>query len=147
MLPPGRARRSTKPVRDGIHGEHHDNRDGAGRVLRCRDRRVIGRHDDVDLEAHQLGGEVREPFGLPTRQAPFEGDVLPFHIPERAQSLAEGRPLRRRRRPHGLSPRQHPYPQTLLTGCAVVASGTVSRARTTTVTAYSVPFIVTSIVA
>ena len=79
-----------EPRTDGIHGEHHDNRDGAGRVLRCRDRGVIARHDDVDLEAHQLGGEVGEPFGAPARQAPLDGDILALHIPELAQPLVKG---------------------------------------------------------
>ena len=96
-----------EPSADGIHSQHHDNRDGAGCLLGCRDRGVIARHNNVDREAPQLGGEAREPFSLPTRQAPLEGDVLPLYIAKVAQPLAEGHP-HRRLGPH--TAEEHAYP-------------------------------------
>ena len=80
MLPPGWRGWPRTPC-GRIHGEHHDNRDGAGRVLRCRDRRVIFRHDDVDLEAHQLGGEVGEPFGAPAHNRHSKAMLCPSTYP------------------------------------------------------------------
>jgi hypothetical protein len=73
------------------------------------------RDDDVDLQPHQLGGELTEAFGSPTGPSPFDRNALSLHVAELTQSVLEGiagqrsvgvehtdpRNLRKRQRPGG----------------------------------------------
>ena len=42
--------------------------------------------DDINLETHQLGRELREPIELPLRISVLDGDVLSFYVATLAQS-------------------------------------------------------------
>src|SRR5262249_9795784 len=44
---------------------------------------------DVNFESHQFGGEFWEPFWFPVGVAHLNGDVLPFHVTQFAESLTE----------------------------------------------------------
>src|SRR5215475_5064882 len=49
------------------------------------------RHDDVDLETDQFGGEGGQFLELALGESGLDGDVLPFDVPVVAQPLPEGR--------------------------------------------------------
>jgi hypothetical protein len=66
---------------DGVADPRHDDRDGLGRLLDEPDRRRARRHDDVDLQAHQLVGQRRQPI-----YAPVGGSVLKGNLPALAQA-------------------------------------------------------------
>ena len=42
-------------------------------------------HDDIKLEAHQLGSKLRGPIELPLRISVLDGDVLSFYVATLAQ--------------------------------------------------------------
>ena len=44
------------------------------------------RHEDMDLETHQLGRKLGEPIELPLRIPVLDGDVLSFYVAKLAQS-------------------------------------------------------------
>jgi hypothetical protein len=107
-----------------IADAHHHDRDGLRGLPRGED--VLGsrRHDDVDLETHQLGREGGEALVVALRGAVLEHDVAPVlvaqiaqtqleltpeacaariaqgHVPEHADPVLLGRRLRRGRPPH-----------------------------------------------
>jgi hypothetical protein len=51
---------------------------------------VVCCDDDFNLERHQLGGQLGEPFDSRMPPSPFNGDVLPLHVAKLTQSGAEG---------------------------------------------------------
>ena len=72
----------------GIAGRRHDNRDSFSELLdRLYGRRALG-HDQIDLEANELGGKRREPLGPTVRRPIFDDEVLPFAVAEVPQPIA-----------------------------------------------------------
>ena len=65
MLPPGRARLSTRPVSTGSVGTVHHNGDGRGCLLGSQDRRLAARHDEVDVEPDEFGRQRWEAGDVP----------------------------------------------------------------------------------
>jgi hypothetical protein len=75
MKPP-----SHELVADRIaHGRRNNGNDG-GRLLGGTGHRRPRRHDEVDLEMNQFGGQAWEPLGLAVRSPKLDGDVLPLHV-------------------------------------------------------------------
>src|SRR5262245_32491724 len=69
----------------------HDDRDGAGRLLGSKGRwRTTARHDDVNVQTHQLSREVGEPVELPFRIAALHDEMLTLDVAKVAQTLLEG---------------------------------------------------------
>jgi hypothetical protein len=58
--------------------------------LRGRHRGVVGCDDNFDLAPYQLGGLLEEPFASCMHPSPVSGNVLPLHVAELTQSVAEG---------------------------------------------------------
>ena len=90
---PGEARDQTDTNRVAIGAKN--DRDRAGRFLRSKPRRRPGRHNDVDLLAHQLRGEIVQAFGLSFRRPALNDDVLSFHVTELRKLSHEGQGERR----------------------------------------------------
>src|SRR2546421_246926 len=47
------------------------------------------RHDQIDLETHQIGRHVRESLGVTFRRPVFDHQVLPFDVAEFPQALTQ----------------------------------------------------------
>ena len=73
-----------KPIGNWVAHESHDNGNRPGRLLRRLHPRPRCRDDDVNIELHQLSGQVGELFELPVCPAPFDGDVLTLDVPQLA---------------------------------------------------------------
>jgi hypothetical protein len=58
-------------------------------ALDRRNPRIGGRHDDVHLQAHQLGGDFGYPLGLGFGEPAFHDDVSTFPISMLSQALIE----------------------------------------------------------
>jgi hypothetical protein len=76
-LPPGRPRLATKPLADRVHRYREDNRND-WRCLLCGCDAGSGSDNDVDLEAHELGGDLGDPFGAPLRPAILDSEIVPL---------------------------------------------------------------------
>lgn len=105
-------------------GRHHDG-DRAGRVLSRLRRWRPPRHDDINHEPNQVGGEVREQLGPLLGPAVLDGKILSLDVAKLAETCAEGverRPVYRRK---------NAYPVGLPGCCASAASGAkkIARAR------------------
>ena len=86
-LPPGRARLSTRPSSTGSGPTRHNDGNRLGRILGRPDQYVPScYHDDINLEMHQLGRQLRKPILLPLRMSVLEGDVLSLYVAKLAQS-------------------------------------------------------------
>jgi N-acyl-D-aspartate/D-glutamate deacylase len=87
---PARARQACRePATDRVAGRRHDNRDGAGRILRrLRRRRQYG-HDDVDPPLDELVGESRRAILAAIGRSPLDADVLALDVPVAAETLAD----------------------------------------------------------
>src|SRR5262249_47272962 len=68
----------------------HDDRNRAGRFFGGAGRLLALRHDDVDLELDEFGGEAREPRHSALRPSVLERDGLPLHIAEILKPSPEG---------------------------------------------------------
>jgi hypothetical protein len=88
MLSAGLARLAGEARADRVPGCRDDDRDRrAGPPDRAN--RNPGRHHDLGLERHQLGGDPRKQVGPPLSALHDELDVLTLDIPELVQTLAE----------------------------------------------------------
>jgi hypothetical protein len=106
-LPPGRARLATKAGPHGISADRH-NRDRLRRLLGSLGHRGTSDDDDVDLDAHELGHEIRKPIRSAFRPPMLDRDVPPLHIPQFAEPFSEG--LERKRWPGRGPGAEHPDP-------------------------------------
>ena len=77
------------PDRIGAVG-HHD-RDRLRLLLDRRNPFIGGRHDDVHLDAHQLGRGLGEPLTLALAEPVFEENVSSFHVSTLPHPFFEGR--------------------------------------------------------
>jgi hypothetical protein len=77
-IPPGVRKATHEPEADRIRWHDHHDRDRLCRGEPRLNRVVNRRNDDIDVELHQLGGEVREPRDVAMRPSPLYGDVLPI---------------------------------------------------------------------
>src|SRR5215471_14029378 len=72
---------------------YHDDGNRLGCLLNSPNPRAPScYHDNINFEAHQLGGEVRGAILLPLRIPELDGDILSFWIAKLAQG--ETNPLR-----------------------------------------------------
>ena len=78
-----------EPILDGTVIGCHDDRDAAGRLLRGIGGGRAARHDDVDFQPNQLGGELTKAIDPSFRQSVEDGDVLPLDVAKLAQTGAE----------------------------------------------------------
>src|SRR6266568_2082375 len=67
----------------------HDHWNGCSRVLGGPRGRGPPAHDQIDLETHQLGRELREPLGATICRSIFDDQVSPFDVAELPQPLAQ----------------------------------------------------------
>jgi len=88
-ISPGTCQARDKARRDRIGAGGHYDRNRPRLSSDCRSRLVNGRHDQVYLQADQIGGEVGESLGLGVTKAALDEDVLPFHVPVLSQALVE----------------------------------------------------------
>ena len=87
-FPPGFAKLSASPVREWIAGGHDDGqRLGNPSSRQSAARR--GRDDDIDLLAHELGGEIGKPFSFAFSVTVYEDNVFTFRVTALAQTLLE----------------------------------------------------------
>jgi hypothetical protein len=78
-----------KSAADGIGRVTHDDRDGTRRLLRRPDRSPGPQHENLDLQAHQLGGELGEALVASFRQAPLDGKIRSLSIAKLAHALQQ----------------------------------------------------------
>src|SRR5262249_10629337 len=79
-----------KPAPQRIAGGRHDDWDGRGGSLGRKRRERSDCHNDVDVEANQLGRELGQPFESVLRPAALEGDVFPFDPSQLRQGIEKG---------------------------------------------------------
>jgi hypothetical protein len=90
-VPSGVRQAGDKPVSDRIGGRQHDDRDGAGNVLRSAGHCGSTQGDnDIDLTLDQLGGQRGELSDVTLRVAELDDKILALEPAEVTQSLAEG---------------------------------------------------------
>ena len=66
---------------------HHNDGNRLGRILGRLDQRVTSCYqDDINLETHQLGRNLRMTIDLSLRISVLDGDVLSFDVAKLAQS-------------------------------------------------------------
>jgi hypothetical protein len=80
-----------EPGPDRIGAVGHHDRDRLRLLLDRRNPFIGGRHDDVDLDSHELGGGLGESLTLELAEPLFEDNVSPFHISPLPQRFFEGR--------------------------------------------------------
>jgi hypothetical protein len=91
-FPPGLG---DQPTADRIAVIRHDDGDGGRGARGGMGRLRRPRHDDVDLEAHQLGRQLGEPLVSPIGVSALDAEVPALHVPELAQPLEERVPQAR----------------------------------------------------
>src|SRR5262249_25940778 len=79
---------ANEPCPYRIAGRSHHDRYLAGSLFGSRGWRGLESHDDVDLETHQLGRELRKQADLPFGSADVEANIPPFGMAERRESFA-----------------------------------------------------------
>jgi hypothetical protein len=89
MLPPGPREACDEAGADRIAGRGHYDRDFVCSLLRCLHRRRLHADDDIDLHAHQFGGELRKARGASFGVARQEPHGLSVNIAQLAQGLAQ----------------------------------------------------------
>ena len=67
---------------NGVATRRHHDGNRFRDVLGPQCRRRSPRHDDVNLEPHQLGREVRESFSAAVGRAVLDHEILPLNVPE-----------------------------------------------------------------
>ena len=82
-------RAANQPKRDGIADADHDYGDRSRRVMGSLGRRRDWRHDQVNLEAHQVSGELRQAIEFALRPPVLDDDILAFDVAELAKTLAK----------------------------------------------------------
>ena len=97
MLPPGRAKLSTKSFLDRIAGAAEYDRDRPGRFLHGLGRLGTTDDDDIEIESHHFRDCVAQPFGLAFPPSPFDDGGATLDIAQLPQPLAQD--LRRQVRP------------------------------------------------
>src|SRR5262249_7668416 len=60
---------------DGVSRHSKNDRDDRCRPLSCEDRSGVMRENDIDLEAHQFGGDLGETLATSLRRANLDRDV------------------------------------------------------------------------
>src|SRR5262249_44251442 len=68
---------------------HKNNGDGIGRSLGGKSTWRARRHDDIRLEANQLGCQICEAIVVPLRPSILDGDVLALNMAEFTELLTE----------------------------------------------------------
>ena len=71
---------------NGVANGRHDNGYRRGRALGHKRPRYRMGHDDVNLEANQLGRQIGEPIALPLRPSVLNDNVLALHVAEVTQA-------------------------------------------------------------
>jgi hypothetical protein len=89
-VPAGLSKTGDEPTEDGVGDGGKDYRGRAGRVLGRQGCGCTPRHDDVNVERDQLGGERGELLVSSLRGAVLKSNALALHIAKLAQPLAEG---------------------------------------------------------
>lgn len=89
IVPAGARQARDKPGPDRIGAVGHDDRNRPSLLLDRRDPLIGGGHDDIHLEAHQLGRDMGDPLGPGFAQSALEDDVLPLHVPVLTHPLLE----------------------------------------------------------
>jgi hypothetical protein len=86
----GMSQAGNKPASQRIAGGRHDDWDGRGGSLGRKRRERSDCHNDVNVEANQLGRELGQPFESVLRPAALEGDVFPFDPSQLRQGIEKG---------------------------------------------------------
>jgi len=84
-----------EPVLHRIADVGHDDRNRPRGLLGSLSRGRGSRHEDVDLEPDELGGERREAIGPALSPALLEGNVLTYDVTQSAQPLPKRSGVRR----------------------------------------------------
>jgi hypothetical protein len=77
-----------KALINGVADLRHNDWDCLMRLLGESDRRCARRHDDIDLQAHKLLGQPRQPIN-----SSFSGSVFDANVPSFAQGRDRLTPL------------------------------------------------------
>src|SRR5262249_2235128 len=88
-----------KTAADQIASAGHDNGDSAGCLLECSGTREPLRHDEIDIEADQLGREAREWIEHPFCPSVLDDYILSLHVTEIAKALPKCLNIKVGRRP------------------------------------------------